>query len=110
MCHCAVTHTLAHRYPSSKPDPKAYLKKGEGDLIRTKSPDASSIAASSPSPPKAGAFNRRDNPPNTTFRRHYERGDLPISVDHKGYRLGIKWKVRGPGGWGQRRVQVPVVT
>jgi hypothetical protein len=46
-----------------------------------------------PSPPKAGAFEQRSNPPNTTFRRFYERGDLPISVDHKSFKNAIKWKV-----------------
>lgn len=48
-----------------------------------------------PSPPKAGATNVRANPPNTTFRKFYERGDLPISVDHKSFKNTIKWKVRG---------------
>lgn len=47
-----------------------------------------------PSPPKAGATNIRANPPNTTFRKFYERGDLPISVDHKSFKNTIKWKVR----------------
>ena len=50
-------------------------------------------ARTAPSPPSASAFKRRDNPPNTTFRRFYERGDLPISVDHKAVRNMIQWKV-----------------
>lgn len=45
-----------------------------------------------PKPPKAGAFDVRDNPPNTEFRKCYERGDLPIAVDHKGSNR-ISWKV-----------------
>ncbi|KAG8461072.1 hypothetical protein KFE25_003641 [Diacronema lutheri] len=45
-----------------------------------------------PKPPKAGAFEVRDNPPNTEFRKCYERGDLPIAVDHKGSNR-ISWKV-----------------
>jgi hypothetical protein len=45
-----------------------------------------------PKPPKAGAFEVRDNPPNTEFRKCYERGDLPIAVDHKGTNR-ISWKV-----------------
>ncbi len=44
-------------------------------------------------PPKAGAYKRRDNPPNTAFRRFYERGDLPIAVDHRGSKNVIAWKV-----------------
>mmetsp|Transcript_12876 Transcript_12876/g.34343 ORF Transcript_12876/g.34343 Transcript_12876/m.34343 type:complete len:296 (+) Transcript_12876:63-950(+) len=45
-----------------------------------------------PKPPKAGAFEVRDNPPNTEFRKCYERGDLPIAVDHRGTNC-ISWKV-----------------
>jgi hypothetical protein len=41
-----------------------------------------------------GAFHIRENPPNTAFRRFYERGDLPIAVDHKSFKNAIKWKVR----------------
>uniref|UniRef100_A0A383V6I9 Uncharacterized protein n=1 Tax=Tetradesmus obliquus TaxID=3088 RepID=A0A383V6I9_TETOB len=119
--------TMQYKYPSPKPDPKAYLLKGEGEAI--KSHKAAAVAAvavtgsscggpaspkgagragsapgspvgrarsespSLPSPPKAGAFEQRSNPPNTTFRRFYERGDLPISVDHKSFKNAIKWKV-----------------
>eukprot|EP01027_Heterolobosea_sp_BB2_P006493 GEZU01009811.1.p1 GENE.GEZU01009811.1~~GEZU01009811.1.p1 ORF type:complete len:213 (-),score=21.12 GEZU01009811.1:420-1058(-) len=47
-----------------------------------------------PSPPKpvAGAFSRRKIPP-TEFRRFYDRGDLPISIEHKGTGNRISWKV-----------------
>jgi hypothetical protein len=31
-------------------------------------------------PISAGAFKRRPNPPNSEFRRAYERGDLPLSI------------------------------
>lgn len=44
-------------------------------------------------PPSAGAYKRRENPPNTAFRRFYERGDLPIAVDHRGSKNMIAWKV-----------------
>ncbi|KAJ1630683.1 parkin co-regulated protein-domain-containing protein [Pavlovales sp. CCMP2436] len=50
------------------------------------------IALQKPKPPKAGAFEQRDNPPNTEFRKCYERGDLPIALDHKGSNR-ISWKV-----------------
>eukprot|EP00961_Rhodomonas_salina_P112893 1518815-Rhodomonas_salina.1 len=68
--------------------------------------------------PKAGALAARSNPPNTEFRRFYERGvctgangtgpcskrelmrweraragDLPISVEHSGAGNRIQWKV-----------------
>lgn len=49
--------------------------------------------AGQPSPPKAGAWRRRPIAP-TLFRRYYERGDLPISVDHKSNGNAIRWKTR----------------
>jgi hypothetical protein len=44
-------------------------------------------------PPKAGAFTKRANPPNTEFRRFYERGDLPIAINHQASGNMISWKV-----------------
>ena len=41
----------------------------------------------------AGAYKARVNLPDTQFRRAYERGDLPIAVEHRGYKNVIKWKV-----------------
>jgi hypothetical protein len=43
--------------------------------------------------PVCGAFKRRFNPPNTEFRRFYERGDLPIQIEHRGVHNRIGWKV-----------------
>lgn len=71
------------------PDPKAYVRKGDGVLQSVKS----SKPIVKPLPPKAGSTQRRDNPPNTAFRRFYERGDLPISVEHRGTKNVISWKV-----------------
>ena len=39
------------------------------------------------------AFAERPNPPNTEFRRFYERGDLPVQIDHGGVANRIAWKV-----------------
>lgn len=36
---------------------------------------------------------KRPNPPNTEFRRFYERGDLPVQVEHGGTNNKIAWKV-----------------
>merc|ERR1719161_3375811 len=44
-------------------------------------------------PPVCGAFKERNNPPNTEFRRFYERGDLPIQIQHSGTSNRIGWKV-----------------
>lgn len=35
----------------------------------------------------------RPNPPNSELRRFYERGDLPIQVDHGGVANRLAWKV-----------------
>lgn len=42
-------------------------------------------------PGKAGAFDKRRIPP-TEFRTHYERGDLPLSIQHAATRT-LHWKV-----------------
>merc|ERR1711916_253028 len=39
------------------------------------------------------AYVPRPNPPNTELRRFYERGDLPIQIDHGGVANRIAWKV-----------------
>jgi len=45
-----------------------------------------------PSPPKAGAFKVNPAAP-SEFRRFYERGDLPIAVEHRAGSNKIQWKV-----------------
>jgi Parkin co-regulated protein len=40
------------------------------------------------------AFVERPNPPNTQLRRFYERGDLPVQIDHGGVHNRIAWKVQ----------------
>jgi hypothetical protein len=44
-----------------------------------------------PQKPVAGAFNKRPIP-TSEFRRFYDRGDLPIAIEH-GPQLRIYWKV-----------------
>ena len=68
----------------------ATVKKGEGiggrtfSLLKPKEKPT-------PQKPVAGAFNRRPVPP-SEFRRFYDRGDLPIAIEH-GPQLRIYWKV-----------------
>lgn len=92
-----------------KPDPTGFLRKGEGKLIkstmRVQEEDTKDTIIK-PTPPKAGAFKQRDNPPNTAFRRFYERGDLPIAVDHRGSKNMIAWKVCVPPNYGLHRLCV----
>lgn len=66
------------------------LKKGEGKGGLT-----SSLNKPKPAPevkkPRAGATDRRMITP-SEFRRFYDRGDLPISIDH-GPQNKIYWKI-----------------
>jgi len=48
--------------------------------------------AEKPKAPRSGAFQVRRIQP-TEFRRFYERGDLPIAIQHKGVGNKIDWKV-----------------
>lgn len=95
MRHLLITPAMVHRYPAGRPNPTGFLKKGDGEMIKTKT---GGFEERKPSPPQAGAYKRRENPPNTAFRRFYERGDLPIAVDHRGSKNMIAWKVRLIGG------------
>ena len=82
--------TVTHRWPTDSSTPIEFLKKGDGDKIKLgmlKKPEAPL------GPPKAEAFKARDNPPNSQFRRFYERGDLPVAVEHKGVKNVMSWKV-----------------
>jgi hypothetical protein len=49
------------------------------------------VAKIAPTVPKAGAKNSRVIPP-SEFRRFYDRGDLPIAIEH-GPQNKIYWKV-----------------
>ena len=75
---------------SSKPDPRQYLMTGEGRLIKA---GTRKRVRAQPKAPKAGALLPRPNPPNTAFRRLYERGDLPLRVDHHTSGNQTKWEV-----------------
>jgi hypothetical protein len=84
--------SLSFVFPVDMPIPSEYLKKGEGIA-----PGTGRLVGPKPKvkpvPPSAGAFIKRDNPPNTAFRMFYERGDLPLAIEHQGVRNTIKWKV-----------------
>jgi len=77
---------MCHIYPTEKKGPTEYLRKGGVN-------DTISKTSSDPKPSAAGAFKKRENPPNTAFRRFYERNDLPVAVEHKGMKNVISWKV-----------------
>ena len=66
------------------------LKKGEGFGGKSTS-TLKPIEKPTPKKPKAGAMNRRVIPP-SEFRRFYDRGDLPIAIEH-GSRNALMWKI-----------------
>mmetsp|Transcript_44916 Transcript_44916/g.66071 ORF Transcript_44916/g.66071 Transcript_44916/m.66071 type:complete len:301 (-) Transcript_44916:82-984(-) len=83
---------------SSKPNPKSYLKRG-GGVTAKKAAASSPLVASgkvtivnNTKKKKPEALQRRSNPPNSDFRKFYERGDLPIQINHRG-RSEISWKI-----------------
>ena len=88
--------TQSHLWPAEKPSTDRFLRKGDGARVtsgeRFKSSRGSHARSESAAgttkggsetaiaPPRANAFGRRDNPPDTQFRKFYERGDLPVAV------------------------------
>ena len=80
-----------------KVTPKSFLRKGTGtgglcDIgLATKAAAVRDGRAVVSKPKAAGAFKKRPNPPNTEFRRAYERGDLPLSI-FQAVKNRILWK------------------
>ncbi|CAM6069150.1 unnamed protein product [Sphagnum tenellum] len=80
------------RYPVARKTPKNYTKKGDGEkIVKGICPPCSKQRK--PHPPAGEAFKKRDNPPNSLFRKYYERGDLPLSIEFSGSKNQINWKV-----------------
>eukprot|EP00979_Chaetoceros_neogracilis_P007336 scaffold1529_cov243-Chaetoceros_neogracile.AAC.16 len=82
---------------TSKKSPQEFQKKGFGTggtmASRCEDDNAPEFPDENLCPTKANANDRkiefsafveRPNPPNTEFRRFYERGDLPVQIDHGG--------------------------
>lgn len=84
---------------TSRTTPTEFLKRGAGAGGTTVSAKLRADAETKAEgvvhkgPPRAHAYEKRPNPPNTELRRFYERGDLPISIDHRGVKNKIQWKV-----------------
>lgn len=51
------------------------------------------VKSEPPKAPKAGAFQKRENTEPTQFKKFYERGDLPIAVEHRALGNKVLWKV-----------------
>eukprot|EP00620_Florenciella_sp_RCC1587_P017636 CAMPEP_0182558096 /NCGR_PEP_ID=MMETSP1324-20130603/1789_1 /TAXON_ID=236786 /ORGANISM="Florenciella sp., Strain RCC1587" /LENGTH=340 /DNA_ID=CAMNT_0024770255 /DNA_START=90 /DNA_END=1112 /DNA_ORIENTATION=- len=83
---------LSSQEPPTRPCTAADVNLRDVDLGGAVSPPPASPVKLS-RPPTAGAIRQR-HPVNTLFRRYYQRGDLPISIDHCGGRGNrIKWRV-----------------
>jgi hypothetical protein len=80
------TKTTASPTKSSK----AEIKPQKQEVSPKKSP--SSTKAPPPKRPIAGAYKKRPSTP-TQFRKFYERGDLPIAVEHGAGSNRILWKI-----------------
>ncbi|CAE7281987.1 PACRG [Symbiodinium sp. CCMP2456] len=85
----ALREEVEKRADTLSPRSPGHAARGEHEVI----PGTPRKAAPQPvSPPKAGAFRRRAIKP-SEFRRFYDRGDLPIQVQHTGTQNKIAWKV-----------------
>jgi len=78
------------------PSPKTYLKRGTGtgghSGVESRKKMSDTLPAPAPRRLRKTSLKKRPNPPNTEFRRFYERGDLPIQIDH-GPHNKLQWKV-----------------
>jgi hypothetical protein len=81
----------SHQVANSVTSFRSFEKTGKGSKPFSKTIAFTSIVKkTTEKPPKAGAFNNRKIPV-SDFRLHYDRGDLPILVEHvRGTQ--IKWK------------------
>lgn len=86
-----------------RPDPSTFVKRGEGNggtMVPKPKPILTSaeVAQNGVKNRESKLFShpavcKRPNPPNTELRRFYDRGDLPIQVDHGGVANRLAWKV-----------------
>ena len=86
---CFTSHACRAR--TVKPEPQEFLKSHMGQAATARKAVARTPDAG---PPKAGAWVARPNPPNTEFRRFYERSDLPLVLSHSSRKSALSWKVK----------------
>eukprot|EP00602_Paraphysomonas_sp_CaronLab_P009508 CAMPEP_0185018840 /NCGR_PEP_ID=MMETSP1103-20130426/1508_1 /TAXON_ID=36769 /ORGANISM="Paraphysomonas bandaiensis, Strain Caron Lab Isolate" /LENGTH=280 /DNA_ID=CAMNT_0027548845 /DNA_START=149 /DNA_END=991 /DNA_ORIENTATION=- len=93
---------FSHSKKTAKPNPASSLKRGTGlggtvvvpkVTVNTGPESPPNRKSRSPKRNPHSAFAPRANPPNTELRRFYERGDLPIQIDHGGVANRLAWKV-----------------
>merc|ERR1712087_271836 len=88
--------SLQKREKSSK-QKKANAEREYYSTMMGKGGACSSLAKPKPTtkskPPRSSCFAAVPNKKRTEFRRFYERGDLPIQIEHRGVHNRIGWKV-----------------
>lgn len=89
---------FTHRKTVLKPNTSDFLKRGTGYGGMSETEKITKRDEALPAPQillrkQPVAYKERDNFPDSAFRRFYERGDLPIQMDHGGVRNMIAWKV-----------------
>jgi len=94
---------FSHSKRIDRPDPHQFTRKGDGNggtmvprpkPVLTAAEQAQEAIRNRESKLlKYPAYCKRPNPPNTELRRFYERGDLPIQIDHGGVANRLAWKV-----------------
>ena len=89
--HLRPAHTGTFcRARTKKEEPSEFLKGHEGQAATARKAVARPVDQG---PKKAGAWSQRPNPPNSEFRRFYERSDLPIVMSHSSRKSALHWKV-----------------
>lgn len=77
-------------------NPSGFMRKGTGSggtVVLKVNTEETNVAPKHSPKKSQSAFAPRPNPPNTELRRFYERGDLPIQIDHGGVANRLAWKV-----------------
>nr|XP_045582115.1 parkin coregulated gene protein homolog [Procambarus clarkii] len=90
----------ARRHHSAHPNPESYLSVrscgasscGSVHAVQPFTPASRMRGARVGRPPRLGVFRPRPAPP-TTFRKMYERGDVPVSLHHDHHGHTLRWKV-----------------
>lgn len=90
---------FSHKRQTNRQVSTNFMKKGTGTggtLQAKAAEETSAVPSTNKRLPKLmthPAYCARANPPNTELRRFYERGDLPIQIDHGGVANRLAWKV-----------------
>jgi hypothetical protein len=100
------TSAFSNQKKSAKKTPLDFTRKqsGFGGMLRKPGskkevpdfPDEEDVSISARTKAKGKkvtAFDKRENPSNTSLRLRHERGDLPCQLDHGGVRNRIAWKL-----------------